>query len=364
MREQEWWAHNGINRPNPDRYPNGIAELRDYCHQLGMKFGMWVEIERLGPLAKAREEHPEWFSRNAFGEESNGILDLTVPDAAAWAEAELARILSEYRLDLLRVDYNMASSDAFTFRDLGTGVPEFQPLRHYDAVYKLYGNLKRRFPHVIFENCAGGGGRTDLGMMQKFHHTWVSDCQKMPHSLLITNGMTMALPPERVDRLFAGMGCHEFGSLAAQMRNIMLGHMSLNVIAPAATEPNPLAMEFVRHSVSLYKTFIRPILPTGKIYHHTPDTHELRENAFYALEIASPDGGRGALAAFTLTDVKKDTFTVVPRGIDPGMRYRVTFDNSRTSVVMDGFQLASVGCTFRLPASLSSELVLYESIEE
>jgi alpha-galactosidase len=362
-REQEWWTHNGINVPDADRYPNGIGELRDYCHSLGMRFGMWVEIERLGPLAETRNQHPDWFSHNTYGAPTDGLIDLTVPEAAAWAEEELARIITEYGLDLLRIDYNVASNAVFTFRDLGTGIAEFQPLRHYDAVYRLYGNLKRRFPTVLFENCAGGGGRSDLGMMQNFHHTWVSDCQKMPHSLLITNGMTMALPPERVDRLFAGMGCHEFGTLAAHMRNTMLGHISLNVIAPAATEPNPIAMAFVKHSIEVYKSFIRPILPTCKVYHHTPDTHEIWKRGFYALEIAAPNGDRGALTAFTVTNAKESTFTVIPRGIDPTAVYRVTFDNHRATMLLGGYDLATNGIRISLPSALSSDLVLYERVE-
>jgi len=57
---------------------------------------------------------------------------------------------------------------------------------------------------VIFENCAGGGGRTDIGMVKRFGHTDVTDWQIAPRSFTITNGMTMALPPEYVDRLLGG----------------------------------------------------------------------------------------------------------------------------------------------------------------
>ncbi len=362
-REMEWGAHNGLNRPDPDRYPNGINELRDFCHDLDMKFGMWVEIERIGAFVGLRESHPEWFAADQYGIGGDGFLDLTVPEAFDWAEEELTRIITEYGLDLLRVDHNVATTNYYPFRDLEHGIYECLTLRHFDAVYKLYGNLKRRFPNVVFENCAGGGGRTDLGMMSAFHHTWVSDWQKLPHSVYITNGMTMALPPERVDRLFAGMGCHEFGSIDAQMRNVMLGHMSLNVIAPAATESNPLAMAFVKHSVEVYKTFIRPILPTCKVFHHTPDTEEIKKRGFSALEIASPDGSRGAIAAFALTAAKERSFTIVPRGIDFAKRYRLTFDNRSTSIVVNGYDLTSRGLSLILPASLSSELDLYEAVE-
>jgi alpha-galactosidase len=157
----------------------------------------------------------------------------------------------------------------------------------------MYENLKKKFPEVIFENCAGGGGRCDLGQMKNFNHTWVSDCQRAPKSIYITNGMTMCLPPERVDRLFAGMGCHEHGSLDLQLRNTMLGHMSLNVIVPMATKINENILEFVKHSTDIYKNFIRPMLPDCLIYHHTPETDVAFKNGFSILEIASPEKTKG-----------------------------------------------------------------------
>ncbi len=362
-KEMQWGDYNGINLPNPERYPNGISEIADYTHKMGLKFGLWVDIESLGKLSPVYNEHPEWRSKNPFGEQVPGLLDLSIPEAAKWAEDELARIISEYKLDLLRVDHNIDYTEYFSMRDTGSGRPECVSIRHFNAVYRMYKNLKKRFPKVIFENCAGGGARTDLGMMKNFNHTWVSDWQKAPHSVMITNGMTMALPPERVDRLFAGMGCHEFGSLDFQMRNTMLGHISLNVVAPAATKPNPIQMEFIKHSVDIYKNFIREFLPVSKIYHHTPETDLTLKNGYSALEISAPDCSKGAIVAFTLTNAKAEKFTVIPKGIDAGKKYKVTLDNSRTSFETNGFELTSSGICIDIPSSLCSELILYEATE-
>ena len=359
--EMDWGGHNGHNVPNADRYPNGFAEIADYCHSLGMKFGLWVEIERLGRHAKLYETHKDWFARDIYGKLDEGFLDFTNPEVAAWAESELTRIITEHRLDLLRVDYNVSPRSYFSMRDTGTGIKECIGLRHFNAVYKMYANLKKRFPDVVFENCAGGGGRTDWGMMKSFNHTWVSDWQRLPYSVLITNGMTMALPPERVDRLFAGMGCHEFGSFEAHMRNAMLTHMTLNVIAPASAIPNEAQAAFVRRSVALYKDFIRPFLPTARVYHHAPEADEARKNGFCALELAAADQSRAALAAFTLTGAKNDRFTVYPRGLSADRIYTVTLDNSGASFERDGFALMNDGVTISLPASMGSELVLFES---
>jgi len=63
--------------------------------------------------------------------------------------------------------------------------------RYYEALYAIYDRLRARFPDVVFENCAGGGGRTDIGLVRRFSHTWVTDWQIAPRSFSITNGMLM-----------------------------------------------------------------------------------------------------------------------------------------------------------------------------
>ncbi len=355
--ETRWGEYNGINIPDSDRYPDGIGEIRDYCHSKGMKFGLWVDIETLGIRTDMFEKHPEWRSETIIGNKSSNLIDLSIPEVAEWAENEIARIITEYKLDLLRVDHNVSFRDYFTLRN-----GECTSIRHIQAVYAMYQRLKRRFPEVIFENCAGGGARTDLGMMKNFNHTWVSDWQKPPRSVAVTNGMTMALPPERVDRLFAGMGCHESGSLDFHMRNTMLGHMSLNVIRPSSAITNDVQMNFVRHSVDIYKNFIRKFLPDSKVYHHTPETAKTLENGFSVLEISSSDGKYGAIASFTMTNAESDKFTVIPKGIRADLNYKITLDNSGASFEASGCRLMAEGINISIPSSLSSELILIEAV--
>lgn len=362
-KEMEWGVYNGINHPNPERYPNGLAEISDYCRSRGMKFALWIEIERLGAYAEAWQAHPEWRLPHMHYHEANGYLDFSNPEAAQWAENELSRMIAEYKLDLLRVDYNMSANDYHSMRTLEGGAKEYTALRHFQAVDRMYLNLKRRFPHVLFENCAGGGGRTDYAQMKAFNHTWVSDWQKAPRSVMITNGMTMALPPERVDRLVSGMGCHEYGTLDLHMRNAMFGHVSLNVVAPAATYPNPLQMEFIRRSVALYKEFIRPFLPRCRVYHPTPEVGEIRRQGWCGLEIAAQDGKRGIFGVFTMPGMHQEEIQICLRGVDASRTYRITLDNSGYSFEMSGAEAAMRGIAVRVPSPLASELILYEAVE-
>ena len=358
-KQMEWGAYNGRNIPDKDRYPNGIKELCDYAHSKDLKFGLWVDIENVGKYSDVHQNHPEWRTVNANGEKSDKFLDLSIPECAEWCENELTRIIEEYELDLLRVDHNIDHTEYFGMRDTGFGISECVCIKHNEAVYRMYKRLKKRFPDVIFENCAGGGGRTDLGMMKSFNHTWVSDWQKMPRSIAITNGMTMALPPERVDRLFAGMGCHTIGSFDAHLRNTMLGHISLNVISPAGAEINQKQLAFIKHSTDIYKDFIRPFLAEAKIYHHTPD---LNEYDYSVLEIAAPDKSKGAITVITLCGTNEKEITVKPKGIDISKNYQVTLDNDGFTYTISGEKLKRNGICVDIKAALSSELILYKSI--
>ncbi len=355
--ETSWGDYNGLNKPDNERYPNGIKEIRDYAHKKGLKFGLWMDIEALGRKCPLFDQKPDFRSDNVFGVKNPKLIDMSIPEVNEWSENELSRVIEEYELDLLRVDHNVDYTEYFSMRDTGCGIKECVTLRHNKAVYEMYSRLKEKYPHVIFENCAGGGGRTDLGMMKNFNHTWVSDNQKMPYSVAITNGMTMALPPERVDRLFAGMGCHTIGSFKAHLRNTMLGHISLNVISPEGGKVNDEAMCFIKHSTDIYKSFIRTFLSDSVIYHHTP---ELYDEDVCVLEIGAPDKSKGAITVFTMCNTDTQAVTVKPKGIDRSKNYKVTLDNDGCTFTVSGYEL-SKGLEIYLSSAMESELVLYEA---
>ena len=256
-------------RPLSERFGGNQRLPREH----GMKFGLWMEPERIG-LPSHRIQRLAFSPRHGS---LSGLLDMTNPEAAAWAEEQVARCITEYKMDLLRIDYNISSAEYFHVKNK-YGMMEDQSIRHFDAVYEMYKRLKLRFPDVVFENCASGGARTDIGIMRYFSHTWVSDNQVAPVSLMITNGMTAALPPERVDRLVSGMGCHTAADLAFHFRNAMLGHLSLNVLGPRTAVMNDAAFEFAAHEVAIYKNSSGKSCPIA-LFSTTPKTIPLSSAA-------------------------------------------------------------------------------------
>ena len=384
--EGEWWGMCGDWRYNKERYPGGISQVRDFVHQRGMLFGLWMDAERIGPKSGCWSEHGGWIAKNYKGKpNSAGLLNLADPEVAAWMEEQIVYLIEEYKIDFFRLDYNVGSADAIC-RNEREGYLENSFARYYENVYGMYKRLREKYPGVIFENCAGGGGRTDLGMTAGFTHTWVTDWQVHPNAFRITNGMTMALPPECVDRLIGGQAAYVTADLDFQLRNLMFARPTIGRICPAYAKENPAQIAAIKKYVKLYKEFVRPMHANSKIYHHTPELASgfggWRQDAqggsahphatgsphrhaagFGILELDAGDASRGMLGVFRLAEPEMDEVKVKLKGIDAGRTYEVIFSNSGARAVVSGYELAQYGIAVNLGGSLTSELVLYKATD-
>ena len=349
-----WKKYLGDWELDPGKYPNGIDGIREYAHSKGLLFGMWAEIEAAGENSRLAKEHPEWFIRRDNGDPSL-LLDMAIPEACAFAESVVERMINEYKIDVFRLDRN--AEIHFTNR-----YGEREKCRYFENLYAMFRRLREKYPSVIFENCASGGGRTDLGMVANFTHTWVSDIQVAPRAMQITNGMTMVLPPERVDRLASGMSSHTTASLDLVVRHTLFGRPTTNDYNAVGTEANPNQLAFVRHCYDIYKEIIRPFAPTGRIYHHTPELYDYETKGTMILERAARDRSAGVIGIFRLVGTNGDETTVRPRGIDLGATYAVTFDNTGAVVTLSGFEMQR-GLSVRIGQNLSSELIIYRKLD-
>ena len=359
----DWWKKVGDWVADPGKHGDDFTAVRERCHANGLKFGLWMECERMGTESAVAKEHPDWYQTRRLHGTGTTVIDMTNPAAAAWVEAQVERVIETYQIDLFRLDYNVDYTQYNCYNQRG-GCRESSYLRYYQALYGMFARLRKKYPNVIFENCAGGGGRCDLGMARHFTHTWVSDFQIPPRSIAITNGVSMVLPPERIDRLVSGMNGHLRGSLDFTVRSTLFGKPTTNTYNPLGSAMNGAELAFVKREFDLYKNFIRPYMTDGYIYHHTPELYQAHPKGRCILERASTDGTKGIVGVFSLADVRPgdETVAVYPRGLDAGRTYEVTFDNFQTTAVVSGFALANEGLRVRLPASLTSELIIYNAI--
>ncbi len=353
-----WWKTVGDWTVNRQRFPDGVKPFRDRAHSKGMLWGLWMDAERIGPESEPAKQHPDWITRGYDDREIGGMLDLTNPQAAQWMEAAIAGVIEANELDFFRLDYNTHGVGRIRSGEF----IESHFWRYYEAQYGIYERLRARFPDLILESCAGGGGRTDIGMVRRFSHTWVTDWQIAPRSFSITNGMTMALPPEYVDRLIGGQSGYITADFDFQSRLLLFVRPTIGFSKPLGADWNPHMLARMKHWVDIYKRFVRPFMNTGRIYHHTPCVGGPDPQGWGVLELASRDRTKAVCGIFQLCAPREPEYRLRMRGLDVARKYRVTFDNDGSTCEMDGVVLTKQGITLRLEGALTSELLLVEPV--
>ena len=339
--------------------PNDINPIREHARQKGLLFGLWVEIESIGSNSKLRQQHPDWVLTRDGKPVANGRqLDVSNPAVAAWMESEIGRIIRKYDLDLFRIDYNTTVEEGGNHvRD---GFVENTEWRHVDALYAMFDRLHRQFPHVVFQNCAGGGGRLDLGILSRFQNTELSDWMRAPRSLKIINGMTWILPPEILLRSFGTEtgGVPADADLVTQLRTTTMVLPIFRGLSPSHEEFNPLLKAEILRQMELYKQVIRPILKDCRVYHHTPLTPLLEASPWMVMEYAAPDSRASLGWVYRTSESDADTYWFRPRGLDFSKTYNVTFSNSGRTLTIAGDRLLQAGVPVRLEGDLTSELLI------
>lgn len=363
-------AFTGTWEVDKERYPNGITELADYCHEKGLLFGMWMEPERIGSLAAAAKTHMDYVTKG-YNKKNNGghpyageggCVDLARPEVEEWVYNEIEKMISTCKIDMFRLDFNHVF-DAPTSCNEKDEYLENSDFRYHEAFGRIFGKLREKFPNVIFENCASGGGRTDLGAVQYFDHTWVTDNPIAPRCFGITNGATMCLPPEYVDRLVTTMGAPNMGNLNFDLYQLLFvrptAHYPSIYYGPDTVE-NPEQKAFFDRFTYLYKNYSQKMIVGSKIYHHTPALNGRDPKGVGMLEMVSEDKSMAMFGVFALSDPKTKEQVVRFKGIDASKKYKVTMDSCGESFEMDGYRLKYDGVTVRLPAALTAELILLE----
>jgi alpha-galactosidase len=356
-----WWDVYGDWNYSTSRFPHGLRPISDYVHKNGMLFGLYNEVTggrgdwTHGNIYK---QHPEWFVP------PYALVDMTNPQAVEYLYQQIKKMVEDYKVDLFRLDYN-PGFDYEMNQHTREGIPENDYWRYYENTYKLFERVKRDFPELILQQAAAGGGRNDLGFVSRFDEQYTTDGLDMPVVLQDLSGQTLGLPIEMFATAF-GIPAHSVnrGHLDTHLRvTFSLGTPWLAPVAPTLKDMNPEIVSEYHYYADLYKRFIRPIMPTCRIFHHAPVNAEdgVEQNPWFAMEFDSPDRNRG-WATFVKLYPGKDDYHFFPKGLDPAKTYKVTFDRLKSSITVSGLELLQKGVPVHLESVEDSELLLFEAV--
>ena len=179
---------------NKDKLPHGLKGLSDKLHKKGMKFGLWFEPESVNENSDCYTNHPDWAIKCNGRKPSYGrnqlLLDLTKKEVQDYIIENVSKTLESAKIEYAKWDMNRNMSD-ITFNDFHPG--EFYH-RYILGLYRILKELTKKFPNVLFEGCASGGNRFDLGILSYFPQIWASDDSDAIERITIQSGYYLGYP--------------------------------------------------------------------------------------------------------------------------------------------------------------------------
>jgi alpha-galactosidase len=296
-------------------WPVGLRPLIDHVKSMGMDFGLWVEPEMVSPDSELFRAHPDWIlsepGRLPPTWRSQHVVDLANPLAFDFLLERLDTLLSDHDIAYLKWDHNRDLVDA---GHEGRAGVRLQTL----ALYRLLDELRARHPHVEIESCASGGGRVDLGILERTDRVWPSDTMDALERQHIQRWTQLLIPPELVGTHIGSTVSHTTGrhhSLSFRAATALFGHLGIEWDLTAITSQEA---EDLAGVIAFYKR-VRSLLHNGRVVRvdhpdatvqvHGVVAHDRSEAVFAYVQLASSP-----------TEVPPP---VLLSGLEHGRRYRV-----------------------------------------
>ena len=184
------------------KLPGGFPALAQDMKKIGIDLGVWVEPEMVSEKSTLFRDHSDWIlghRQQAMGR-NQYILDLGRGEVCDYIYESVARLLRGGDVRYIKWDMNRIMTDTFS--------PALPASRQGEAAHRyvlgLYSVLQRLtedFPEVLFESCASGGNRADLGMLCYMPQVWASDNTDAQCRSHIQSGYSYGYPQ-------SALGCH------------------------------------------------------------------------------------------------------------------------------------------------------------
>ncbi|MBO5050793.1 MAG: alpha-galactosidase [Clostridia bacterium] len=308
--------------PNLTKFPQGLPAFVKEVKQQGVHFGIWIEPEMVNKNSDLYRAHSDWCIR-APGREpllsrDQLVLDMANPAVLQYLKDSFTTCFRGVDIDYFKWDMNRHMSNVYS--------PYLPPERQGEAayrymlgVYELFRWLRELYPNAMIENCSGGGGRYDLGMMKYSTQIWTSDTTDPIQRTYIQYGSSFGYPT-------TVMSCHvaNHGNSCEDPRKLNYGfRVALN--GPLGYEFNVLSVSetakaAMREQVKEYRLYENLIL-NGDFY-RLVDPFACDCYAYY---VVSEDNSEILLSFLqNYDDPKEKSYKLKVSRAKRGMTYRDT----------------------------------------
>ncbi len=316
-------ARNGDNCALGDWYDNvsktgGLKKLADRVKALGMKFGLWVEPEMISINSDLYRAHPEYAQAipgvTPVQRRNQLCIDLCNDEVVDYLADTLIELFKHIGVDYVKWDHNRSMSDIYSHKLADQGKYFYD---YYKNQVKLLTRITEACPNILFESCASGGSRYDLGIQYFMPQNWASDNTTAYDRLFIQEGTLFAYPQSSMGAHVAENNLIPMSSLESRFNVAAVGAFGYELDITTCPEEE---LAIITDQVAYYKEH-RHLLQFGNY---------VRINSIFNSDIGgwmvvSDDKSEAMATVVSKTEGSGLTKQFISfKGLDPDALYKVT----------------------------------------
>jgi len=255
---EDWSQTIGAWQPSASRWPRGLRFLLDRIRQAGMIPGLWLEPEVAGAKSLLAQKPDHWFlvrHGKRVLKNSRYLLDFRNPEVRAYLDDVMARLVNDYGVGYIKMDYNVDSLQGTELNadSFGQGL-----LEHNRAHLNWLESVLTRYPGLVVENCGSGGGRMDYAMLSRLQLQSMTDQENYLKLPAILVGASAAVLPEQLAIWSYPLATSDADQASFNMVTAMLCRIHQSGRLDTASAD---ALLQVTNGIKVYKDTIREHIP-------------------------------------------------------------------------------------------------------
>jgi alpha-galactosidase len=336
---------------NRRKLPDGLDGLARKIVALGLSFGLWIEPEMISERSELFGQHPEWAigvpGRPRTPSRNQLVLDMSRPEVVDHLFGVLSDVLRSGPISYVKWDMNRYITEPFSIALAPERQGEFFH-RYILGVYELYARLTEAFPDILFESCAGGGGRFDPGLLAYAPQTWTSDNTDAVERLAIQYGTSIVYPLSSIVAHVSAVPNHQVGRVTSLDMRAAVAFFGVFGYELDPTTFSDDDRAIVERQIAFYKEW-RALFQRGRFVRlRSPFDGDGNETAWMVVSVDARQAIVGWYRVLNVAVPRVNRLRL--RGLDAARNYRVSvwppFERSsvpRTAATRGGDDLMAAG---------------------
>lgn len=359
-----------------EKLPEGIGGLLASAKKHNIKFGIWIEPEMANTKSELFEKHPDWVLSQDNRPLTTGrggsqvVLDLTNPEVQDFVFGVVDKLMTEYpEIAYIKWDANAALMN-YGSHYLPSQKQSHIYIEYHRGMNKVLERIRAKYPNLVIQACASGGGRVNYGFLPYFNEFWTSDDTDALQRIYMQWGVSNFYPSIAMASHVSANRNHQTGRvlpLKYRFDVAMSARLGMEIQPKDMTDADKA---FAGRAIAAYKK-IRPVVQFGDLYRLVSPYDK---KGIASLMYATPEKDKAVLFVYKtehfLNQLMPD---VVLSGLDENKTYRITDltpENEQKPSALNGkvisgkiLKEAELSVASALRAEYSSLALLFEVVD-